>query len=71
MIAKNVQFVMAMEWMTAVRAWSYRTDWKLNTLLSNKVVQYLEQVPLIEDDHIPSLQYDTTIEFLENKCSQV
>ena len=71
MIAKNVQFVMAMEWMTAVRAWSFRPNWKLNTLLNDKVLQYLEQVPLIEDDHIPSLQYDTTIEFLENKCSQV
>ncbi|MBK9270959.1 MAG: histidine ammonia-lyase [Saprospiraceae bacterium] len=64
-LVQNVRQVLAMEWMTAVRAWQYRPSWKLPMQLQTLVDSYLNEVPFIEEDHIPSDQFKSTIDFLE------
>ncbi len=64
-IVKRVQQVIAMEWMTATRAWEYRKlNWKLSNELGSLVNRYRSLIPFQEQDYIPSSEYIPTIEFM-------
>lgn len=66
-VADRTQKIIAMEWMTACRAWQYRkAEWKLNEKLNNLLVQYRALISFKEEDHIPSLEFEPTICFLKS-----
>lgn len=65
-IISNIRQVLAMEWMTATRAWNFRYNWQLGPILSHLVSEYNKIIPYKKDDHIPSDDYLPTIEFLRN-----
>lgn len=68
-LVSHVSQVLAMEWMTAVRAWQYRSNWQLNGPLRDWVEQYLALVPFVEEDHIPSVQFLPALEFLRKQAA--
>jgi len=65
-IISNIRQVLAMEWMTATRAWNFRYNWQLGPVLTHLVSEYNKIIPYKKDDHIPSVDYLPTIEFLRN-----
>jgi histidine ammonia-lyase len=67
MVADQTELVLAMEWMTASRAWQFRKGWKLNSKLSDTWNDYNKEITYKQDDHIPSADYQATISFLRNK----
>ncbi len=64
MIAAQTELVLAMEWMTACRAWTFRKNWKLNEKLETIVRDYQKYIPFKDEDHIPSEDYEKTKFFL-------
>ncbi|MBK9629970.1 MAG: histidine ammonia-lyase [Saprospiraceae bacterium] len=66
-LVQNVTQILAMEWMTATRAWHFRADWKLPSQLQTLVDLYLNEIPFIDEDHIPSDQFKSTIDFLQRE----
>jgi histidine ammonia-lyase len=65
-IAEQTELVIAMEWMTATRAWHFRKNWTLSQKLSEIVSQYSKRIPFKSEDHIPSADYQETISFLKS-----
>ena len=63
-LTNNVMQIVAMEWMTACRAWNFRDQWKLNPISLKHLTNYLQRIPHKILDHIPSQDYQPTIEFL-------
>ncbi|MEO6190860.1 MAG: histidine ammonia-lyase [Saprospiraceae bacterium] len=64
-IVERCSKILSMEWMTACRAWNFRKEeWKLGSNLESIFESYREQVPFQALDHIPSLDYDRTSDFL-------
>jgi histidine ammonia-lyase len=68
-LVRHVAQVLAMEWMTAARAWHYRENWSLQGALSDWLAPYLSLIPFQEEDHIPSVQFQPTLEFLRNQAT--
>ncbi len=68
-LVSHVAQVLAMEWMTAVRAWQYREKWSLHGPLSDWVRNYLDLIPFQEEDHIPSVQFQPALEFLRKQAA--
>ncbi|MEP7195090.1 MAG: histidine ammonia-lyase [Saprospiraceae bacterium] len=59
--------IVAMEWMTACRAWDYRKETnQLGHTLEKFFSNYRSLVAFKETDHIPSLDYKPTLKFLRN-----
>ncbi|MBK9727009.1 MAG: histidine ammonia-lyase [Saprospiraceae bacterium] len=65
-IAEQTELVLAMEWMTATRAWNFRKDWKLQNNLEKYYKNYLDIIPFKKEDHIPSNDYEKTILYLRS-----
>lgn len=63
-IVKNTQIVLAMEWMTACRAISLKTESKMSVRLTKVYKDYISQYPVLDEDHVPSVYYLPTVQFL-------
>ncbi|MFN8330916.1 MAG: histidine ammonia-lyase [Saprospiraceae bacterium] len=64
-VTERTGLVLAMEWMTACRAWQLRgVEWKTGDKLQFMFQQYRELIPYREKDHIPSEEFEKTLEFL-------
>ncbi len=66
MVAEQTELVLAMEWMTAARAWHFRKAWKLNSKLLEIWNHYSKEISYKQEDHIPSADYQPAISFLRN-----
>lgn len=64
-VAQQTEMVLAMEWLTAARAMHFRPEFKVGTKLKNLLDLYQQQVAFQESDHIPSLFYQKTLDFLK------
>lgn len=64
-IVQNVYSVLAMEWMTAVRAFSFRKAYLLSPSLGAIFQTYIRSYPIELNDHVPSIHYDACIAFLK------
>lgn len=65
-VVEQTEMVLAMEWMTACRAWHFRKNWKANPGLTKHWKTYLDKVPFKNADHIPAYDYPFAISFLRN-----
>ena len=66
-IVERSQKVIAMEWMTACRAWEFRkSKWNLSDELDTHFRSYRSLVPYRKEDYIPTLEYSDTTEFLNS-----
>jgi len=65
-VAEQTEMVLAMEWMTASRAWHFRKGWTMNANLLKIWKAYSAHIPFKNEDHIPSMDYQQTISFLKN-----
>ncbi len=63
-ISELTEQVLAMEWMTACRAWTFRKNWKLNDKLEAIVTNYHKWIPFKVEDYIPSDDYDKAKSYL-------
>lgn len=63
-VAEQTELVLAMEWMTASRAWQFRHQWKMNSKLQQLRNDYIAKIAFNHNDHIPSKDYQPTILFL-------
>ncbi|MEI2696744.1 MAG: histidine ammonia-lyase [Saprospiraceae bacterium] len=64
-IAQQTEMVLAMEWLTATRAMHFRQNYKTGAALKNLIAKFQEIVPFQAEDHIPSLYYQKSIDFLK------
>lgn len=65
-IAQQTEMVLAMEWLTAARAMHFRPNYKVGVALKNILIKYQKIVPFQAEDHIPSLYYQKTIDYLKS-----
>jgi len=63
-ILKNAFSVICMEWMTACRAFYFRKDNRCGPALQAIYKAYTRSFPIETKDHIPSLQYESCLQFL-------
>ena len=63
-IIEHLWQILAMEWMTASRAWCWRAGWNTSDILQKWITHYRSVVALKIQDHIPSEEYKTTVNFL-------
>jgi len=64
-IAQQTEMVLAMEWLTATRAMHFRPNYKVGMQLHKLMNDFQALVPFKAEDHIPSLYYQKTIDFLK------
>ena len=63
-IIEHLWQILAMEWMTASRAWCWRAGWNTSDILQKWITHYRSVVALKIQDHIPSEEYKPTVNFL-------